>query len=120
MRRHHVRLIAACLATALSSSVAAWAECLVVFPKDPVLRLKESKYVYLAQVTDVVQQEGGYLRVTRFRVVRGWRGKKKKFEWSVNQGTHVGEYYLVFANEEPEWFPPECGNAPLPLAGALR
>ena len=92
------------------------AECIVVFESDPVVRLKSSRFVYLAQVTAADPEHG----TATARVVRSWKGSKRTFSWHGAGGVRVGDYYLVFGEADPEVFPYECGNRPLPLAGVHR
>jgi hypothetical protein len=101
---------------ALGSRDAA-AECIVVFESDPIVRLKGSRFVYLAQVTAADPKQGG---TATARVVRSWKGSKRSFSWHGAGGVTVGDYYLVFGEADPEVFPYECGNRPLPLAGVHR
>src|SRR5688572_3255585 len=116
MTRRLWRTVGLALAAAALSSLAA-AECIVVFHADPVVRLKHSKYVYLAQVLANEKRDGGEL--TTVKVVRSWKGDKKQYQW-LGARPKVGEYYLVFGDSDPEVFPYECGNSPLALSTVHR
>ncbi len=90
-------------------------ECIVVFEPDPVKRMRSVKFVYLAKVTDI---GGPPSYPAEVKVIRSWKGGGATFTWMGSDGASLGEYYLVFADSDPEYYDYECGNRPIPARNA--
>ena len=90
-------------------------ECLVNLEPNPIVRLRNSRYVYLAQVMATAEQGRASVKV-----IRSWKGNRRTFQWEGYYGAIPGQYYLVFGGSDPERFDHECGIVPTPLEKAHR
>jgi hypothetical protein len=96
----------------LACARSAAAECITVYEPNPILRMRNSEYVYLARVTEVET------RMAKVKVIRSWKGGGSEFTWTGCHGGKVGEYYLVYADEPNEQFDCECGERAIPVRDA--
>jgi hypothetical protein len=122
MTRRLVALSAACVAVWLSCAIGgvrtARAECFAVVPDDPIVRMRASSAVYVAQVLSTTSEVGW--QTAEVKVLRSWKGKGTLRKWAGSFWAEVGETYLVFEYPDNRAFDAECGYVPIPASKASR
>ena len=112
-------LLSICFGVGVSACAhPALAECTMVRYDNPVVHLRASEAVYVAQVESVTTNEAGW-PTAEVRVVRSWKGSAKRHRWR-GATVSVGEYYLVYALPDWDSFEAECDYRPIPLREAAH